>query len=210
MRINRRRVVFVAAAAALAACGSKSGAATTEDMALGPADAKVTVIEYASLMCSHCREFHDTIWPELKKNYVDTGKIRFVLRELPTGPRNFAIASFQIARCASGGDSQAYFQAVDAFFHQQPQIFEAAQGGQGRAKLLEIAKGLGMSEDAFNQCIQDPAGGERVAASEKRAADEFKVTGTPTLILNGELIPQTPENPYTYARVAAAIEAALK
>lgn len=211
MHIDRRRVIFVAAAAAgLAACGGKSGAATAEDMALGPVDAKVTLIEYASLMCSHCRDFHDTIWPELKKNYVDTNKVRFVFRELPTGPRNFAIASFQIARCASAGDSGAYFQAVDTFFDQQVQIMEAAQGGQGRTKLLEIARGLGMSEDAFNQCIQDPAGGERVAASEKRAADEFKVASTPTLILNGKVIPQSPEEPYTYERIAALLDAALK
>ena len=84
------------------------------DVALGPADAKVTIVEYASLTCSHCAAFHKDTWPELKKRYVDTGQVRFILREFPLDP--LATAGFMLARC----DGEAkYYPIVDLLFAQQ-------------------------------------------------------------------------------------------
>ena len=83
-------------------------------MALGPADAKVTIVEYASLTCSHCAAFHKDTWPELKKRYIDTGKVRFILREFPLDP--LATAGFMLARC----DGEAkYYPITDLLFDQQ-------------------------------------------------------------------------------------------
>ena len=84
------------------------------DVALGPENAKVTIIEYASLTCSHCANFHKTTWPELKKRYIDTGKVRFVLREFPHDP--LATACFMLARCDT---KKKYYPITDLLFEQQ-------------------------------------------------------------------------------------------
>ncbi len=86
-------------------------------MALGPADAKVTIVEYASLTCSHCAAFHKDTCPELKKRYIDTGKVRFILREFPLDP--LATAGFMLARC----DGEAkYYPIIDLLFEQQKRL----------------------------------------------------------------------------------------
>src|SRR5690349_5318954 len=84
------------------------------DVALGPENAKVTIIEYASLTCSHCANFHKNTWPELKKRYIETGKVRFVLREFPLDP--LATAGFMLARY-DGNDK--YYPITDLLFEQQ-------------------------------------------------------------------------------------------
>jgi len=120
---NRRQLLTGAAGIAAAALiGTSAARAQTKlpdagplgDVWLGPADAKVTVIEYASMTCSHCAHFHETTWPELKKKYIDTGKIRFTLREFPLDP--LAMAGFMLARC-NGNDK--YYPMTDLLFAQQ-------------------------------------------------------------------------------------------
>jgi protein-disulfide isomerase len=211
MPLNRRTVLLSTAALMAAACspGGSSSAAVTGDMALGPADAKVTVIEYASLACHVCEDFHKEVWPKLKQNYIDTGKIRFIFREFPTGNPQIATAEHLLARCMSSTPEQ-YFRTVDVFFQQQEAVFAAAQSGQIREKLLEIARTGGLSEEQFNQCISDP---EQIARLNTVAQDgdrQFKIMGTPTIIINGEVVPNTPEAPYTYEMLAARIDAKLK
>src|SRR5918999_2822427 len=84
------------------------------DIVQGSADAKVTIIEYASLTCSHCATFHNTTYPELKKRYIDTGKVRYILREFPLDP--LAAGAFMLARCAG---KDRYFPLVETLFQQQ-------------------------------------------------------------------------------------------
>lgn len=211
MLANRRLFLAMAATASvLAACsqGADGKAAAAGDIGLGPAQAKVTVIEYASVMCPHCREFHETIFPEIKRKYIDTGKIRFVFREFATEPREFAYAGFMIARCV-GTTPQKYFDMLGVLFDQQRAIFDAARANQGREKLLEIARSAGMSEEQFNTCVTDPAAIQRIHAVEQNAIDEFKLSGTPTLIINGQVLPNTAEAPYSVASLSAAIDARL-
>src|SRR5947209_14674871 len=86
------------------------------EMALGDPQAPITVIEYASMTCPHCAHFHLTTFPELKKRYIDTGKVRFVFREFPLDP--VATGAFMLARCA-GNDR--YFALLDLLFHEQRQ-----------------------------------------------------------------------------------------
>jgi protein-disulfide isomerase len=211
MLANRR--LFLAATAAatlLIACGDKAGggAAASGDIVMGSATAPVTMIEYASTMCPHCAEFHDLIWPQLKANYIDTGKVKFIFREFATEPREFAYAGFLMARCV-GTTPEKYHEMLGVLFQQQRAIFEAARAGQGREKLLEIARTAGMSEEQFNACVTDQAGAERIRAVEQNAIDQFKIEGTPTVIIDGEVIPNTIEAPYTYASLAARLDAKL-
>ncbi|KAF0173737.1 MAG: DsbA family protein [Hyphomonadaceae bacterium] len=210
MLMDRRTLLLSSAALSLlAACeGGGKPAVSSADMALGPEDAKVTVIEYASLACHVCKDFHADIWPQLKANYIDTGKIRFIFREFPTGQPQIAAAEHLLARCMSSTPDQ-YFKAVEMFFEQQTAVFEAAGANQVREKLLELARTGGLSEEQFTQCIADP---EQVARLNKVAEEgdkQFKITGTPTIIINGAVIENTAANPYTYERLSKLIDEKL-
>lgn len=208
---RRQFIVTSAAAALLAACGSSASgpAVSSGDIVLGKADAPVTVIEYASTMCPHCAEFHEEIFPQLKANYVDTGKAKYVFREFATEPREFAYAGFMMARCV-GTTPEKYHDMLGVLFQQQRAIFEAARAGQGREKLLEIARAAGMSEEQFGACVTDPEGIERIRKVEQAGVDEFRLQGTPTIIIDGQVIPNTIEAPYSYASLSALIDARLK
>jgi protein-disulfide isomerase len=157
-----RRILMVGAllgAVSLGACqggGTAGSGADAADMTIGDPNAKVHVIEYASVTCPHCREFHEVVWPQLKANYIDTGKIKFTFREMPTPPQEVAVAGFQVARCAAKGDGQKYLDVVGMLFDQQPQVYEALQKGTVRQQLLLIAQSAGVSEAEFNTCVADP------------------------------------------------------
>lgn len=211
MQADRRLFLALTAAAGLVgACsqGADGKAVASGDIALGSPQAKVTLIEYASVMCPHCAEFHETIFPELKRKYFDTGKVRYVFREFATEPREFAYAGFMIARCV-GTTPGKYYDMLGVLFTQQRAIYEAARANQGREKLLEIARSAGMSEEQFNACVTDPAGLQRIRAVEQAGMDQFKIEGTPTLVLDGQVLPNTAESPYSVASISAAIDARL-
>lgn len=181
----------LAASFALASCDGAGGAQargkyeSETDMAIGEPTAPITLIEYASVTCGVCKLFHDSVYPTLKKDYIETGKVRFVFRELPTPPAEIAAAGFQIARCGQATPDQ-YFSRLDVMFDKQSAILQAAQSGQARQALLQLAQASGLSEQAFDGCLRDEAGYARIEASVKEANEKYQVTGTPTLILNGE------------------------
>ena len=174
-------VVALMGAFALAAC-AKGQSASTDDMHMGDAAAKIKVVEYASASCSHCARFNNEVFPEFKKKYIDTGKVYYTRKEFLTPPNELAAAGFLTARCA-GKDK--YFNVLDAIYHAQAEIF---QTGDMRGVLLRIAQGTGMTEKQFDACITDEkalkALNDRVDAGMK--AD--KITGTPTFIVNGKQI----------------------
>ena len=183
--MSRRAALTAAALAAMATvagCTAKSGGAADGDMAMGAgADAKVTVVEYASVTCGHCAVWNEEVWPEFKTRYVDTKKVRYVFREFPTPPQDVAVAGFLIARCA-GEDK--YFHVIDQIMRALPELHS---GTPPRDILLRTARDAGLSEARFQTCISDPAG---VAAMEKRikAAQDAGVTGTPTFMVNGQVV----------------------
>ena len=115
-------------------------------MALGDEKAPVTIIEYASMTCPHCATFHDTTYPELKKRYIDTGKVRFIFREFPLD--QLAPAAFMLARCA-GPDK--YFPMIETLFQQQKEWVVQ----KPLPPLLAIAKQAGFSEQSFNECLKN-------------------------------------------------------
>ena len=147
------------------------------DKSMGKEDAPVTIVEYASMTCPHCAHFNDTTFPDLKKKYIDTGKVRYILREFPFDPR--AEAGFMLARCA--GDN--YFAMVDVLFRQQMQW---AAGDNTKDALLQIARLAGFTQESFNACLTDQKLLDQVRAVQKRGADEFKVDSTPTFFINGK------------------------
>ena len=155
-RIHRRRLIQVAVVLGLTAALPASAAQPVgDDMSMGAADAKVTVIEYGSASCTHCARFNNDIFPGFKAKYVDTGQVRYVFREFLTEPVNLAAASFLLARCA-GKDK--YFSVLDAIFHAQAGIYKT---GDADAALNKIAKDAGLSDAQANACLSDKGGDRR-------------------------------------------------
>ena len=152
------------------------------DMALGDPKAPVTIIEYASMTCPHCAHFDEVTFPELKKRYIDTGKVRYILREFPLD--NLAAAAFMLARCAGENDPNKYFALVNTLFHQQNQW--AVE--KPLAPLLAIAKQAGFTEQSFNACLANQKILDSIESMRQRAIDKFKVHSTPTFFVNGKIV----------------------
>jgi protein-disulfide isomerase len=180
--LHRRTLLALGASAlALAACKGGGGAAVAaDDMSLGDANAKVTVIEYASLACSHCAEWNKTVFPQFKAKYIDTGKVRYVFREFITSPPQLAVAGTLLARCA-GKDK--YFTVIDAVFHGQEEIFRT---GDIRGVLLPIAQSAGLSEEAFMACVSDEKAINALNDKVQKYLTEDKIDATPTFFFNGD------------------------
>ena len=164
--------------AALAAIASNEDA--MKEMVIGDENAPVTVIEYASLGCPHCANFHANTFPEIKKNYIDTGKVKFIYRDFPLG--NPALAAAMIARCA--GPSK-YFGMIDILFRSQPQWGRAENP---LAALSKIARFGGMSEDDVGACLQNQELLNHIQSSARNAAEEHKINATPSFVIEGETI----------------------
>jgi protein-disulfide isomerase len=150
------------------------------DQAQGSPSAPVTVIEYASMTCSHCATFHATTYPALKSRYIDTGKVRYILREFPLDP--LAAGAFMLARCAGDGK---YFTLVDTLFREQ-KTWAFAQNPI--PPLLKIAKDNGFTEQSFEQCLSNQKLLDGLDEVRQRAQSKFGVNSTPTFFVNGKII----------------------
>jgi protein-disulfide isomerase len=203
---NRRILLAVAGAAALALAGCHKGPASSAagDMSLGPADSKVQVVEYASASCAHCARFNNTVFPAFKAKYIDSGKVHYTLREFLTPPEEVAAAGFLMARCASGGDAKKYFNVLDAIYKNQDEMFQTQDY---RGVLLRIAQSAGMTEDQFNKCVSDPDAIKALNARVQHAIDVDQIHATPTFFVNGK---KTGEGEMTMAQLDQAIAAAGK
>jgi protein-disulfide isomerase len=207
--IGRRELIVGAGALALAGCGGGGGGnagVSADDMVLGDPSAPVTLIEYASVTCPHCAEFHEAVWDQLKTNYIDTGKVRFVFREYPTAPAPVAVAGFQLARCG-GASAEQYFTRVGELFRQQRAMFATGTMDGIRAKLIEIGGAAGLSEEQVTQCITDESGVARIRETVETGDREFSITGTPTFVLNGEKV--TDPSIVTWEGLRRILDAAL-
>ena len=194
-----RRAAMTAAAltamVALAGCNSGgTGAAAEGDMAMGAAEgAKVTVVEYASVTCHVCAAWQEENWEAFKTRYVDTDKVRYVFREIPTPPAEVAVAGFLIARCA-GEDK--YFDVVHELLASQEEM-----RADPRATLFRVGNGAGLSNERVQQCITDERAKAALAAG---------VEGTPTFFVNGTKVTTLGSQSGTsMADLSQAIEAEL-
>jgi protein-disulfide isomerase len=212
--LTRRLTLLGASAAVLTACAKKGGggeasaANLPSDMSLGNPNAKVTVVEYASVACPVCGGWFRETWPAFKAKFVDTGKIKYVLREMLVGGQDevaTAASGFLLARCAG---KDRYFQIVDAIFNSQ----NTTQGAPGlftdpRGTLLDIAKSAGFTEAQFDACVRDESA---IDALQKRVESNSKidnVNSTPTFVVNGTPLAVGPRS---LDELTAAIDKAQK
>jgi protein-disulfide isomerase len=207
----RKAAALVGALALLAACGGQSTAApdgftpvpvtpVIGDVPIGAADAPVTILEYASYTCSHCRDFWKQDFPRLKTNYIDTGKVKFIYRDYPLDD-SLALTLAALGRC-KGKD--AYFAVVDDIFSNQYEILVAAQNGQAGPVLLGIAERHGMSPAEVRTCMDhQPELRASILASREEGTSRG-VNSTPAVFINDERV----EN-HTYDNLVKLIEAEL-
>ena len=151
------------------------------DMALGPADAKVAIVEYAAPTCPHCARFNKDVFPKIKSEYIDTGKVRYVFRNFPLNIKDLACE--MLARNIARDDPEKYFAVVDVMFRQQQQLVEKT----GETLKL-IGRQAGLSVQAVEDCLKDQAMQDKISAGQKFAEDVLKVEGTPTFFINGDEI----------------------
>ena len=152
------------------------------DMALGPANATVTITEYASMTCPHCANFNETVFPKIKSEYIDSGKIRYVFREFPLDIK--AAAGSMLSRCIAKDDAGKYFAVTDMLFKQQSDWVTK----NTTETLTRIGKQAGLSQQAVDDCLKDQTLLDKIVADQKFANDVLKVNSTPTFFLNGEMI----------------------
>lgn len=174
---------IVAAVAAIAFRGDEDSSRRVSlgenDIVLGSAEAPVTIVEYFSFSCSHCAAFHREVFPELRKRYVDTGVVRFVLRDFPLNLP--ALKAAQAARCAGPG---RYLELTDALWESWDAWINRSDPEAG---LVEVLQPHGLAADALEACLQDPDLETEVLLSLKEASEELGVDRTPSFLINGEL-----------------------
>ncbi len=152
------------------------------DMALGPADAKVTITEYASMTCPHCAAFNADVFPKIKAEFIDTGKVRYIFREFPLDIK--AAAGSMLSRCIANGDAAKYFAVTDLLFKTQSDwvMKNTAES------LARIGKQAGLTQEQVEACLKDQSLLDKIAADQKYASEVLKVDSTPTFFVNGEKI----------------------
>ena len=185
------------AQSAAAALVAKPGA--LPEMALGPAKAPVTVVEYASMTCPHCAAFEQNVLPMLRLKYIDTGKVRFVFREFPLDIN--AAAASMLARCIAGDNTEKFYATVSLLFKQQDQLV-----AQTLVTLRLIGKQAGMDEQAVEACEKNQAQLDKIAADQKFAFETLKVDATPTFFVNGEKL----KGAMSFEELDAKIKSLLK
>lgn len=207
--MSRRAALSAAALAAMAtlgACtgGGGAGSAADGDMGMGaPEGAKVTVVEYASVTCPHCAAWQENVWSAFKAKYVDTNKVRYVFRELPTPPNEVAVAGFAIARCA-GEDK--YFDVVHTLMAGQNEWRSGSV--TPRDFLFRVGNGAGLSNQQIQECITNE---DALKAADARAQAAFKagVSGTPAFYVNGTQVITPGGEGASLADLSTAIDAEL-
>jgi protein-disulfide isomerase len=200
MIIRRQFVTSTSAALALAAFGSfggfevfneRTGRAEAQtfsvleleakgpldDIPMGSPTAPVTIIEYASMTCPHCAAFAVSTFPQLKEKYIDTGKVKYIMREYPLD--GLAAAAFMLARCAG---PEKYYPMIETLFAQQQKWAVK----EPIPPLLAIAKQAGFTQQSFEACINNKELLGKVQQMRDRGSEKFKVEATPTFYINGE------------------------
>jgi protein-disulfide isomerase len=185
----RSLAVTLIAGLALAACnqgGGGGGAVTVMDgdSFVGNADAKVTVIEYGAPTCPGCKGWYETNWAQLKKDYIDTNKIKFVFREFPSHNPPVDAAIFSMARCAG---QAKYFPLIDEAFARQVDIEKAHQEGKAMDALKSLGGKFGLSGGQVDACVKDKKNLDRIFAV-REMGDKDGVQFTPTFLINGKMV----------------------
>lgn len=154
-----------------------------DDHVLGDDKAPITMIVYASVTCSHCSDWFTNQWPAVKTDLIDSGKIRFVFRELPTPPQQMSMVGFMMAECAPSKD---YFDVVQYQMENQLMMFKQAEIGKVREEYDKVGKLAGLEDEAAIQaCFQDLERLSHIHINGERAT-AAKVQGVPAFFINGD------------------------
>lgn len=170
--------IVTLALAAVTAVARADDKAAALDVTLGKADAPITVVEYFSLNCPHCARFAEDPFPKIKSEWIDTGKVKWVMRDFPLN--DVALAAAMIAHCS--GDR--YLAFVDAFFKTQASW---AAAKDPLAEIKTVARLGGMDSAAVDKCLADDAMLAAINARASEATDKLKVNSTPSFLINGQL-----------------------
>ncbi len=204
LKLNRRAMIALAAAASAAMTPVFAEDAPAEvpppgDFSIGNPEATVKIVEYASFTCPHCAHFHETVWPDLKKNYIDTGKVYFTLREVYFD--RVGLWAAMMARC---GGEMRYYGIHDMLFSKQQEWLASQDPAVIVDALKAIGVSAGMDAAAIDTCLNDQAMAEALVKQFETNMEADGVEGTPTVFVNGEKV----GNP-SYEDLSAAIDAAL-
>lgn len=180
-----RRTLLLAGAAAGFGAVLPAFAQSADDMTIGAGGAPLHLVEYASLTCPHCAQFHADNWETLRTRYIDTGRVRFTMREMATPPAGVAVGMFQLARCGGVG-AEEYMRRVKVLFERQGAILATGSMAGVRDALLATGGEWGLSQDQVMQALMDQSGGERIRRTMESAA-ALGVNHTPSFLFNGAL-----------------------
>jgi protein-disulfide isomerase len=164
----------------VAAAADAPAPVTYRELIDGNPKAKVTIVEFASLTCPHCARFSQTVLPEIKKNYVDTGKVRFVYKDYPLD--QLAMTGAMLARCAPPGRG---LKLIDIMFKNQ---LEWARAEQPIAPLRAYAQLAGMNSAQVDACLQNAALLQAIKDEQNKASTLYQVEATPTFYVGDEKI----------------------
>ena len=190
---------MAASAQEAAPTSAEPAAPVVTEMVIGNPDAKVTITEYASFTCPHCANFHANVFKDLKKNYIDTGKVHFVFREVYFD--RFGLWAAMVARC---GGEMRYFGISDIIFDTQSEWAHAAEDVDVVNNLRKIGRTAGMDDATLNSCLEDGAMAQALITTYQANAQADDISATPTLIING-----VKKSNMSYAELAQIIEAEL-
>ena len=170
-----------------------------QEMALGAEDAPVTVIEYASYTCPHCADFHETSFEQLKTDYIDTGKVRFVYREVYFDRPG--LWASMVARC---GGAERFFPISGMLFEQQSSWLAGQTGEEIAGALRRIGLAAGLEGEQIDACLSDAATAQALYQRFEETTAEDDIRATPTFVIDGEVVANKP-----WTELSAEIDAAL-
>jgi protein-disulfide isomerase len=171
-----------------------------QDRTLGSPKAKVVLIEYAALTCPHCAMFDQQVLPQIRKNYIDTGKVLYVFRLYPRMPEDGAAE--RLARCVP---RERYFQVIDLIFRNQQHWDPEFGVLDVRGGLADVGRQAGLSREQVDTCIADTSQDARINAAAQEAETRYNLTGTPTFVINGVA---QPSGGLTYEMLARLLDRA--
>ena len=178
-RLRKAHILWIRFLTLVIAGLSSLSVAARDEMALGSAQAPMTLIEYGSLTCDYCINFHREVLPIIQSRHIDTGRVRFIYRDFPTSAA--AIRGAVATRC--GGDQ--YYKMLNVLF---AEVGKWSQSDDIDAALTQQAVLLGMNEKRFRTCLNDPRQHLAVTEGQQQAKTEFDVLGTPTFLINGKIV----------------------
>lgn len=167
------------------------------DRVMGDPNARVTLIEYASATCSHCAEFHVNILPQIKTEYIATGRAKFIFREFPLDP--LALGVFMLTRCLP---EEKFFDMTDEFFRTQETWARAQNPTVEITKMMTAA---GMDKETFDACIKNDKLAQSMVEYSQQSGKDFSIKGTPAVFVDGEPIRDLKD----ISKVRQAIDAAI-